>query len=120
MGRPRIWRPTNASPQAISASSTRAKARSKAKFFTSSRKFEMEGGFPFASAQSILPQKQSGYRVINSTAKRLAIAACVAALLGTSAVFSARAETPDFTGVWLPDIRDQKRQETANMPPWKP
>jgi hypothetical protein len=35
------------------------------------------------------------------------------------AVFSAVAE-PDFSGVWLPDIKDQHRQETANAPPWKP
>jgi hypothetical protein len=27
---------------------------------------------------------------------------------------------PDLSGVWLPDANDQKRQETANMPPWKP
>src|SRR5215831_21078513 len=60
------------------------------------------------------------YRVINSTAKRLTIVACVAALIGTSVISGARAETPDFTGVWLPDIKDQKRQEAANMPPWKP
>jgi hypothetical protein len=58
-------------------------------------------------------------RVINSTSKKFAVVACVATLIGTPAVSGARAETPDFSGVWLPDIRDQKRQETANMPPWK-
>lgn len=26
---------------------------------------------------------------------------------------------PDFSGVWVPDVKDQKRQETANPPPWK-
>jgi len=30
------------------------------------------------------------------------------------------AALPDFSGVWLPDYKDQKRQETANSPPWKP
>src|SRR5579863_8617216 len=32
----------------------------------------------------------------------------------------ARAEPPDFNGVWLPDVKDQHRQEVENMPPWKP
>jgi hypothetical protein len=35
------------------------------------------------------------------------------------AASQALAEPPDFSGVWIPDVRDQKRQETANMPPWK-
>ena len=26
----------------------------------------------------------------------------------------------DLDGVWIPDVRDQKRQETENVPPWKP
>ena len=68
----------------------------------------------------MLPQRKTGYRVINSTAKRLALIGCVAALFEASVVDRALAETPDLSGVWLPDIKDQKRQETANMPPWKP
>ena len=52
--------------------------------------------------------------------KGFAIAEVVAALLGTLAVSSALAAPPDLTGVWLPDVRDQKRQETQNIPPWKP
>ena len=42
------------------------------------------------------------------------------ALIVTGLSSRAGAATPDLDGVWLPDIRDQKRQETANMPPWKP
>ena len=37
----------------------------------------------------------------------------------TSAVSQAAAP-PDFSGVWVPDIKDQKRQEVENTPPWKP
>jgi hypothetical protein len=32
----------------------------------------------------------------------------------------ATAAPSDFDGVWIPDIKDQKRQETQNMPQWKP
>ncbi|WP_407157984.1 hypothetical protein [Bradyrhizobium sp. STM 3557] len=53
-------------------------------------------------------------------AKRFAIIGCVAALIDLSSGCAALANPPDLSGVWLPDIRDQKRQETANMPPWKP
>jgi hypothetical protein len=43
-----------------------------------------------------------------------------AALAASSTVSRTEAATPDFSGVWIPDVKDQKRQETANMPPWKP
>jgi hypothetical protein len=43
----------------------------------------------------------------------------VVAVIETSTVSGARAEG-NFSGVWLPDVRDQMRQETANMPPWTP
>jgi hypothetical protein len=33
--------------------------------------------------------------------------------------WAAIAALPDFSGVWVPDVKDQKRQETGNMPPWK-
>jgi hypothetical protein len=42
------------------------------------------------------------------------------ALAGVSVASLAGAAPPDFGGVWIPDVKDQKRQETANMPPWKP
>ena len=51
--------------------------------------------------------------------KALAIAGYVSAMLAAVVAGSAHAE-PDLSGVWLPDIKDQKRQETANTPPWKP
>jgi hypothetical protein len=52
-------------------------------------------------------------------AKTFALVGSLVALVESSTVFNAQAE-PDFAGVWLPDARDQHRQETANMPPWKP
>jgi hypothetical protein len=54
------------------------------------------------------------------TVAKLAIARCAAALVGALVATGALAAPPDFSGVWIPDVRDQKRQETANMPPWKP
>jgi hypothetical protein len=48
------------------------------------------------------------------------MACCAAALAGVFVVAQARAAPPDFSGVWIPDIRDQKRQEKENIPPWKP
>jgi hypothetical protein len=51
---------------------------------------------------------------------KTAIAGLVAALVGTLAISSAFAAPPDLSGVWLPDVKDQKRQETQNIPPWKP
>jgi hypothetical protein len=65
-------------------------------------------------------RKQSECRIVKKVARRLAIAGCIAALVETTIAFGALAEAPDFSGVWIPDIKDQKRQETANMPPWKP
>jgi hypothetical protein len=51
-------------------------------------------------------------------AKAFAIVGSITALAGASTA-GAQAQ-PDFSGVWLPDILDQIRQETENMPPWKP
>ena len=34
--------------------------------------------------------------------------------------YEALAKLPDFGGTWTPDVPDQARQETQNMPPWKP
>jgi hypothetical protein len=52
---------------------------------------------------------------VNMIAQQLAIVCCAVVLAASQAL----AEPPDFSGVWIPDVRDQKRQETANMPPWK-
>ncbi|MXO58010.1 hypothetical protein GRI89_00425 [Altererythrobacter salegens] len=39
----------------------------------------------------------------------------------TAAQWAAIADLPDFSGTWLPDIGDQKRQEQGpDSPPWKP
>jgi hypothetical protein len=52
--------------------------------------------------------------------KKFAIAGLVAALVGTLAASGALAKPPDLSGVWLPDVKDQHRQEAQNIPPWKP
>jgi hypothetical protein len=57
---------------------------------------------------------------VNAVAKKLAMACCAAVLVGVFLVSRAQAESPDFSGVWIPDVKDQKRQEAANVPPWKP
>jgi len=44
----------------------------------------------------------------------------LAALAGAGAAAAAWAEPPDLSGVWLPDVKDQVRQEKENIPPWKP
>ena len=55
-----------------------------------------------------------------ATKKRPATFAIAAALMGMFVVSRAVAAPSDFDGVWLPDVKDQKRQETQNVPPWKP
>jgi hypothetical protein len=57
--------------------------------------------------------------LVNRAAKKFAIVCCAAAVVGLFVVSQARAEPPDLSGVWVPDVKDQKRQETANAPPWK-
>ncbi|HMA49825.1 MAG TPA: hypothetical protein VKP60_08740 [Magnetospirillaceae bacterium] len=37
-----------------------------------------------------------------------------------AASWAALAALPDFSGVWIPDVPDQIRQQTANPPPWRP
>ena len=56
-----------------------------------------------------------------TTALLKSVIFCVSmALVGTAAVRSAAAAPSDFDGVWIPDVKDQHRQETENAPPWKP
>jgi hypothetical protein len=38
----------------------------------------------------------------------------------SAADFSALAELPDFSGVWVPDVADQRRKERGETPPWTP
>ena len=56
---------------------------------------------------------------MNTALKKAVLASIVAALLGT-VLSGTWAQTPDFSGVWLPDVEDQQRQESSNIPPWKP
>jgi hypothetical protein len=57
---------------------------------------------------------------MNIIVKKFAMACCVAAPIGMFVVSLAGAAPPDLSGVWVPDYEDQRRQETENMPPWKP
>ncbi len=57
---------------------------------------------------------------MNTFVKMVAALGMLVAPAVTFAPFHARAEPPDFNGVWLPDVKDQHRQEIENMPPWKP
>ena len=52
--------------------------------------------------------------------KKFTTVLCIAALAGVFVVSRASAEPPDFSGVWIPDVKDQKRQEVEITPPWKP
>jgi hypothetical protein len=38
----------------------------------------------------------------------------------SAAEWAALAERPDFSGVWLPDVADQRRKERGEVPPWTP
>ena len=38
----------------------------------------------------------------------------------TATQWAALAQLPDWSGVWLPDMRDQDAQADTNPPPWKP
>jgi len=56
---------------------------------------------------------------VHTSVKKALRAFCAAALAGVVSI-GALAQTPDISGVWLPDVKDQYRQETSNIPPWKP
>jgi hypothetical protein len=57
---------------------------------------------------------------VNTVVKNFAITCGLAALVGMAVVSRALAATPDLDGVWVPDIKDQRRQEKENLPPFKP
>jgi len=57
---------------------------------------------------------------VNSIVRTSATLFIAVALIAMSVVAGALAAPSDFDGVWIPDVKDQKRQETENMPPWKP
>ncbi len=60
------------------------------------------------------------------TPHRLLLAALVGFAAGTAvaqpraADWAALAAQPDFSGVWLPDVADQRRKERNETPPWTP
>jgi hypothetical protein len=64
-------------------------------------------------------------RVFKFAAAVICASASLAAAAGLSIAqaeekdHAAPAALPDFGGVWVPDVKDQKRQEASNMPPWK-
>jgi hypothetical protein len=57
---------------------------------------------------------------VNTGVKKCATLCLAAALVGMCVVSRAAAAPTDFDGVWIPDVKDQHRQETENVPPWKP
>jgi hypothetical protein len=57
---------------------------------------------------------------VKTVKKKPTALSIVVALIGMSVVSRAAAATPDLDGVWIPDVQDQHRQETANIPPWQP
>jgi len=57
---------------------------------------------------------------VKTVKNKAAALSIVVALIGMSVVSRAVAAPPDLDGVWVPDVKDQGRQETANVPPWKP
>ena len=57
---------------------------------------------------------------VHAIARRSAILFIAVALSGMSVGSQVRAAPPDLNGVWIPDVKDQKRQETENVPPWRP
>jgi hypothetical protein len=56
---------------------------------------------------------------VNLIVKTSATIAVVTALVAISVVSRAAAAPSDFDGVWIPDVKDQHRQEIENVPPWK-
>jgi len=62
----------------------------------------------------------------SNTPHRLLLAALAGFAAGTAvaqpraADWSALAAQPDFSGVWVPDVADQRRKERNEAPPWTP
>lgn len=57
---------------------------------------------------------------MKTVVKNLAMLCIAVALIGMCCASRALAAPSDFDGVWIPDVKDQHRQETENVPPWKP
>jgi hypothetical protein len=71
-------------------------------------------------ALQFVPGKNDELTKVNSAIKRCAALSIAAALMAMCVVSRAAAAPADFDGVWIPDVKDQHRQETQNIPPWKP
>ncbi|RPI61164.1 MAG: hypothetical protein EHM50_06145, partial [Lysobacterales bacterium] len=54
------------------------------------------------------------------TALIATLAAATAHAQPSAADWIALAELPDFSGVWVPDVADQRRKERNETPPWTP
>ena len=67
-----------------------------------------------------VPGAKHGPAGASAVVKKSAILYIAVVLIGMSVVSRAYAAPPDLDGVWIPDVKDQKRQETENVPPWKP
>jgi hypothetical protein len=75
-----------------------------------------------------VPRRTDELASVITVAKKAATLCIAAALLGMSVVSWsgswtgswAAAAPADFDGVWIPDVKDQHREETGNVPPWKP
>ena len=57
---------------------------------------------------------------MSTFAKKAATLGVLVALAGIFVISLAHAAPADFDGVWIPDVKDQHRQEAENAPPWKP
>jgi hypothetical protein len=66
------------------------------------------------------PTKKKRLVGVHIVRKKFTTVLCIAVLVGVFVASRASAATPDFSGVWIPDVKDQKRQEIEITPPWKP
>jgi hypothetical protein len=67
------------------------------------------------------PHNKKQRRVsVQMVRKKFATVLGIAVLVGVFVASRASAAQPDFSGVWVPDVKDQKRQEIEITPPWKP
>ncbi|MGO9699455.1 MAG: hypothetical protein ACLPX7_09360 [Xanthobacteraceae bacterium] len=77
-------------------------------------------GFTHDVKDTRLVMQARQVRSVNTLVKMAATVGMLVAPVVTFAASDARAEPLDFNGVWIPDVKDQHRQEIENMPPWKP
>jgi hypothetical protein len=56
----------------------------------------------------------AGAPLMRTALSKFVIFCAVVALIGTATASRATAGPSDFDGVWIPDVKDQHRQETEN------